>query len=992
MSGARVKPVEDEESGYGMGAAGESGSARGFARVPTSEGEADSATACTTNTGSTSNSCTNNSTKQKADVESLFSASAISAIIGSIISSVAIVMVNKLALNNGFPYASSLTALHQLTVYIFTTILIKTKSIPALPEPLPASQSRPRYIVAALYSSGLVLMNQSLAMNPVAFYQLLKMSCIPAIAFFQYLLFNKVVNRPTGISLGVILLGVAISTMAPTNAQAKNSQRADEFDTKSAASAAATFFSGFLTLIVSISAVSTTVLSQIEVSMNPDLKRLSSFQVMNAMSVLSFVVCIVAALFIDVKISLLDFLNPESFGAKIAVFVDSILAEAPLGWVLFSCVLSIVVNLFGTNLIKYTSPMTFQVVGHLKTMLTLGIGALLFGAGGLDGLKGVGVLVALVGMGTKSKAPSLAASKRGSRANISQLQSNLVKHSSQNTISSTPVSTRQSQTALAQPDDAFQPTETILNENELQISNQQQQQQPESADDEILNTATDSAVADSRPNDQKPDDTDASVEARLSATLDKITSQLSIIALGDTIGIDSNGGCGNDESLIEVGDEIEVIPQVARTLTSPLLKQNNSFTFVHADYAAVVGANVAISGGDVDDLGGGGSGVAAALSVVPFAQQVFMRSESFFEADGDLFGCSGCLTVGVARFRTPIMRPSSPTWVPPIVEANNAEGDIAAVIEIAQVAVSVAIVEEEIIDREALIASIKQQLDLKEKLQAKNSFLQNKLGEYFKRKRTDDVHDSEKSVADQEQLYQGPTIRYANCMTALSTLRTEYESLNSTNSKIVNEYKSKLGQHSLEASERGEEFVKFKRATALAAENSRTGKSIPTKTVAQLEATDQRKEMEVAAVRLDHIKLRNKLKRHEQLLRQKEELADGLHLIDFEQLKIENQTYNEKIEERNEELLKLRKKITNIVQVLTHVKEKLQFVQAENSNLRKDLKCLDRDVAVRRDSLPASKQARDGIKNLNNMIRQKNGLLGNKPLLRDFEEKVPFQG
>lgn len=56
-------------------------------------------------------------------------------------------------------------------------------------------------------------------------------------------------------------------------------------------------------------------------------------------------------------------------------------------------------------------------------------------------------------------------------------------------------------------------------------------------------------------------------------------------------------------------------------------------------------------------------------------------------------------------------------------------------------------------------------------------------------------------------------------------------------------------------------------------------------------------------------------------------MAEGLHLIDFEQLKIENQTYNEKIEERNEELLKLRKKITTTVQVLTHLKEKLQFVQ-----------------------------------------------------------------
>jgi hypothetical protein len=43
--------------------------------------------------------------------------------------------------------------------------------------------------------------------------------------------------------------------------------------------------------------------------------------------------------------------------------------------------------------------------------------------------------------------------------------------------------------------------------------------------------------------------------------------------------------------------------------------------------------------------------------------------------------------------------------------------------------------------------------------------------------------------------------------------------------------------------------------------------------------------------------------------------ADGLHLIDFEQLKIENQSLNEKIEERNEELVKLRKKTTVTVQV-----------------------------------------------------------------------------
>ena len=63
---------------------------------------------------------------------------------------------------------------------------------------------------------------------------------------------------------------------------------------------------------------------------------------------------------------------------------------------------------------------------------------------------------------------------------------------------------------------------------------------------------------------------------------------------------------------------------------------------------------------------------------------------------------------------------------------------------------------------------------------------------------------------------------------------------------------------------------------------------------------ENRKEAEVVNVRLENIKLRNKLRKKELALKSKEELAEGLHLIDFEQLKIENQTYNEKIEERNE--------------------------------------------------------------------------------------------
>ena len=89
--------------------------------------------------------------------------------------------------------------------------------------------------------------------------------------------------------------------------------------------------------------------------------------------------------------------------------------------------------------------------------------------------------------------------------------------------------------------------------------------------------------------------------------------------------------------------------------------------------------------------------------------------------------------------------------------------------------------------------------------------------------------------------------------------------------------------------------------------------------------------------RLQNIALRNRLANKEKILKKKEQLADGLHLIDFEQLKIENQTLNEKIEERNEELHKLRTKIIQTVVILSHTREKLQYVEHQNEAENKKL-------------------------------------------------------
>ncbi|KAJ3036527.1 Coiled-coil domain-containing protein 96, partial [Rhizophlyctis rosea] len=345
--------------------------------------------------------------------------------------------------------------------------------------------------------------------------------------------------------------------------------------------------------------------------------------------------------------------------------------------------------------------------------------------------------------------------------------------------------------------------------------------------------------------------------------------------------------------------------------------------------------------------------------------------------------------------RTPILRPSSPSGpvvIVPVTVLQTESGDGVVGGEVVGggagglvereglVGVSEMVVQEGI-DRDELILSIKGLLDEKDKLKGRNGWLQNKLGEYFRRKRTDETRDTEKPPTDLEH-------RYTLSLQTLSTLHETLLALNTTNEKTRSDLRSRLSEKLSEAENKSEEFQKFKKQIALGAENSRTGKGIQGSVLEGLEGMEERKEQEVVSVRLENIKLRNKLRRHEALLKQKEELADGLHLIDFEQLKIENQTYNEKIEERNEELLKLRRKITTIVHLLTHVKEKLQFVQSENTSLQSLLSSLDAQVSQQRDTLPQQKQQRDRLRNENVEMRRRNGLVGNRGLLRDFEGKV----
>ncbi|XP_072168638.1 cilia- and flagella-associated protein 184-like [Diadema setosum] len=289
--------------------------------------------------------------------------------------------------------------------------------------------------------------------------------------------------------------------------------------------------------------------------------------------------------------------------------------------------------------------------------------------------------------------------------------------------------------------------------------------------------------------------------------------------------------------------------------------------------------------------------------------------------------------------------------------------------------------EEDLMSREELLEMYQALATEREQLNQQNVQLQHKLAEYFRKKKTDDQRqEMDKNVTDQEQ-------RYLKYMSNLEELRKQEEDERELSLLHLQDLKDRKQEKQDFVEKEDEQFLELKRQVALTAISSRTGKPLAPRDVEVYISNETKKEEEVKQVRLENIKLKNRLKKREQQLKAKEELAEGLHLIDFEQLKIENQTYNEKIEERNEELLKLRKKITSTVQVLTHVKEKLQFVQAENQIQKGKLREVEELVAQKRDILSRTKKARDSLRIDNQRLRQKSGLLGKNSLLMDFEEK-----
>ena len=280
--------------------------------------------------------------------------------------------------------------------------------------------------------------------------------------------------------------------------------------------------------------------------------------------------------------------------------------------------------------------------------------------------------------------------------------------------------------------------------------------------------------------------------------------------------------------------------------------------------------------------------------------------------------------------------------------------------------------------KESTIQAIEECLKEQSDLRSKNQELERRVINI----RTKIGNIAEKST--EENITDG---KYKSTLLNVHQVQQKMEELQTTYNNWAKVYEENIVEKQERCKEIQDYFREFKREVAKGAEFARNGKKIKQKVIDEWEENETKRDELLQEVRIQNITLKNKLKKLEEKSKEKEKLAEGLHLIDYEQLKIENQTLNEKIEERNEELHKLKKKIETTVQILTHTKEKLQFVRKEKEVKEKQKDDLAKTLELQRKNLHESKDLQERARASYIKSKQETGIINSKELDQDLSYK-----
>ncbi|KAJ6818599.1 UDP-galactose transporter 2-like [Iris pallida] len=274
----------------------------------------------------------------------------------NIVTSVGIIMVNKaLMATHGFSFATTLTGLHFATTTLMAVVLRWLGYIQPSHLPLPELI---KFVIFANLS--IVGMNVSLMWNSVGFYQIAKLCMIPVSCLLE-VVFDKVhYSRDTKLSIMVVLVGVAVCTVSDVSVNVKG-------------------------LVAAVVAIWSTALQQYYVHFLQRKYSLGSFNLLGHTAPVQAASLLLLGPFFDYWLT-----NKR---------VDAFDYNVTVGYFLIlSCTIAVGTNLSQFICIGRFTAVSFQVIGHMKTILVLVLGFFLFGREGLNLHVVLGMLLAVVGM------------------------------------------------------------------------------------------------------------------------------------------------------------------------------------------------------------------------------------------------------------------------------------------------------------------------------------------------------------------------------------------------------------------------------------------------------------------------------------------------------------------------------------------------------------------------------------------------------------------
>ncbi|KAL8167820.1 hypothetical protein V2J09_009319 [Rumex salicifolius] len=277
----------------------------------------------------------------------------------SVASSVSIVICNKALMSNlGFPFATTLTSWHLMVTYCTLHLaqrfnLFESKSV----------DMKTVVLFGILNGVSIGLLNLSLGFNSIGFYQMTKLAIIPFTVLLETAFLKKQFSRKIKFSLFVLLIGVGIASI--TDLQLN-----------------------FMGTVISLLAIITTCVGQILTNTIQKRLNVSSTQLLYQSAPFQAAVLFVSGPLVD---QMLTTKNVFSYNYSPIV----------IGFIVLSCVIAVSVNFSTFLVIGKTSPVTYQVLGHLKTCLVLGFGYTLLHDPFTE-RNIIGISIAVVGMGLYS--------------------------------------------------------------------------------------------------------------------------------------------------------------------------------------------------------------------------------------------------------------------------------------------------------------------------------------------------------------------------------------------------------------------------------------------------------------------------------------------------------------------------------------------------------------------------------------------------------------